>query len=302
MTSERPKKILVTGGNSGIGWALCQQLVAEHGCHVLMGSRSQERGEEALAGLRAQLPADQRDSVETLVVDVGDEDSVARATASVRAGLDVGEALYGLVNNAGIGLAANVSPEEVINTNLFGVKRMCDAFVATGLVAERVVNVGSGSGPGYVGRCPASAQPALCTEPKDWSTIESMLAQDSAGATGLGSEADVNGGYGISKALLSLYTMLLAKDYPEILSSCVSPGWIRTKLVGNSGATKKPEEGTVSIRHCLFESLDGNGWYYGSDAVRSPLHFMRNPGEPAYDGIVEGVVGAAGAAGAVGVR
>ena len=24
--------------------------------------------------------------------------------------------------------------------------------------------------------------------------------------------------------------------------------------------------------------------FYGSDAKRSPLHFMRNPGEPPYDG------------------
>jgi hypothetical protein len=81
--------------------------------------------------------------------------------------------------------------------------------------------------------------------------------------------------------------------HPEITSSCVSPGWIKTKLVGDSGATKRPEEGTVSIRHCLFQPLEGNGWYYGSDAVRSPLHFMRNPGEPAYDGVVDGVVGVA---------
>ena len=29
-----------------------------------------------------------------------------------------------------------------------------------------------------------------------------------------------------------------------------------------------------------------SGWYYGSDGARSPLHFMRNPGEPAYDGVV----------------
>ena len=51
------------------------------------------------------------------------------------------------------------------------------------------------------------------------------------------------------------------------------------------GATKPPEEGTVSIRHCLFQDWGGgNGWYFGSDAERSPLHFMRNPGEPVYDG------------------
>jgi hypothetical protein len=44
------------------------------------------------------------------------------------------------------------------------------------------------------------------------------------------------------------------------------------------------EKGTVSIKHLLFAEDVGSGWYYGSDAVRSPLHYMRNPGEPAYDG------------------
>jgi hypothetical protein len=28
----------------------------------------------------------------------------------------------------------------------------------------------------------------------------------------------------------------------------------------------------------------GNGWYYGSDAKRSPLHKYREPGTPEYDG------------------
>eukprot|EP00656_Telonema_subtile_P048485 TRINITY_DN5787_c0_g1_i5.p1 TRINITY_DN5787_c0_g1~~TRINITY_DN5787_c0_g1_i5.p1 ORF type:complete len:106 (+),score=4.46 TRINITY_DN5787_c0_g1_i5:3-320(+) len=34
----------------------------------------------------------------------------------------------------------------------------------------------------------------------------------------------------------------------------------------------------------LFEDLPGNGYYFGSDGVRSPYHFMRSPGEPEYDG------------------
>ena len=52
------------------------------------------------------------------------------------------------------------------------------------------------------------------------------------------------------------------------------------------GAKKPPEEGTVSLRHCLFADLpqDVSGWFWGSDAQRSPLHTMRNPGEPAFDG------------------
>jgi carbonyl reductase 1 len=52
--------------------------------------------------------------------------------------------------------------------------------------------------------------------------------------------------------------------------------------VKGMGATKPAEEGTVSIRHCLFKELKANGLFYGSDALRSPLHFMRNPGEPEF--------------------
>ncbi len=190
-------------------------------------------------------------------------------------------------------LATGVTPDQVVDTNLYGVKRMVEAFVAEGLVAERVVNVGSGSGPGYVSRCPLDQQPALCTGPADWAAIEALLAGSANGSSGLGSAADVNGGYGLSKALLSLYMMLCASTYPDLQISCTSPGWIRTKLVGHDGPSKTPEEGTLSIRHCLFEPLEGNGWYYGSDGLRSPLHYMRNPGEPPWDGVVEGVVGVA---------
>jgi len=46
------KRIVVTGGNSGIGLALCKQLVTEHGCHVYLGSRSLERGTDAVNNIK----------------------------------------------------------------------------------------------------------------------------------------------------------------------------------------------------------------------------------------------------------
>ena len=87
--------------------------------------------------------------------------------------------------------------------------------------------------------------------------------------------------------------MLLAREHPELVISCCSPGWIRTDIVGHDGPSKGPEEGTLAMKHCLFEALAASGWYYGSDALRSPYHYMRNPGEPAWDGVVDGVVGVA---------
>jgi hypothetical protein len=64
-----------------------------------------------------------------------------------------------------------------------------------------------------------------------------------------------------------------------------SRDFINTKMTAGFGAQKSPDEGTVAIKKLLFEPLSGNGWYYGSDGMRSPYHFMRNPGEPVYDGV-----------------
>jgi len=275
------QRIAVTGGNAGIGLALCEQLVLEHGCHVYLGSRSADRGQAAVDAIAKQIPAGATGSVELLVVDVGQDASVAAAASAVQASLG-GDKLYALVNNAGVGWSQATGPDDVVNTNLLGTKRMCAAFVP--MIAGRIVNVGSGSAGGYVSRVAGARQAALCTPPANWQAIEAMLQKSEDNMTGLGSEADTNGAYGLSKALVASYTMLLANEHPAILSSCCTPGFIDTKLTAGFGASKTPAEGTVAIKHCLFNALGGNGWYFGSDAVRSPYHFMRNPGEPEYDG------------------
>lgn len=97
---------------------------------------------------------------------------------------------------------------------------------------------------------------------------------------------DDMGVYGLSKAGVAAYTQFLAKQNPCIMCSCMSPGFIATNMTKGFGASKTPAEGTPAIKKCLFDELDGSGWYYGSDGVWSPYHFMRNPGEPAYDGVM----------------
>jgi len=275
------RKVLVTGGNSGIGLALCKQLALDHGCHVFLGSRSASRGKAAVESI--EIPSSCSGLIELLEIDVTVDASVQAAAKSVKSSLGSGEKLYALVNNAGIGISATADPDTIINTNLIGVKRVTEAFLP--LVSHRVINLGSGAGPAYVNKCPFEAQKLLSDVPESWEQITSFIDLSDDQLSGLGSPADTLGGYGLSKALLASYTMLLAKEQPGILFSSCSPGFINTKMVSGLGATKTPEEGTFSIQHCLFDELEGNGWYYGSDGVRSPLHFVRNPGEPAYDGV-----------------
>jgi len=100
MESTQARKVLVTGGNAGIGYALCKQLILENNCYVYMGARNQERGQKAID----EMPEGCKGKVELLLVDVADEASVKTAAASLKATLG-DDKLYALVNNAGVGLA-----------------------------------------------------------------------------------------------------------------------------------------------------------------------------------------------------
>ena len=92
--------VFVTGGNSGIGLALCKQLVADHGCRVFLGSRSLERGEAALQEIANKATG----SVELVQCDTGDDASVQQASKCVKEKLGGEGKLFAIVNNAGTGL------------------------------------------------------------------------------------------------------------------------------------------------------------------------------------------------------
>jgi NAD(P)-dependent dehydrogenase (short-subunit alcohol dehydrogenase family) len=268
------QRIFVTGGNSGSGFALCRQLAVEHKCHVLLGARSVQKGQAAVSTIKASAPEAKIDFVQ---IDVSDSASIASAAQAVQQQL-ASDKLYAVVNNAGTGLQHGVSAEVICAVNIFGVKQVCEAFLPLLSSTGRIVNVGSGAGPMFMNSVATQAEKKAFMDPNvTWDTIDGIL---SARRNGL----DARTAYGLTKAALSAYTSVLARTYPNITSSSISPGFIDTAIVSGWGATKPAEEGTVSIKHCLFATLDGNGFYYGSDGVRSPLHVLRNPGEPAYTG------------------
>ncbi|MGA2826863.1 MAG: SDR family oxidoreductase [Streptosporangiaceae bacterium] len=135
------RRVLVTGGSSGLGLAMAAAL-AEAGAFVALTSRSGERARETAASLPGAIG---------LELDVRDETSVTRAVAEAEArlgGIDM------LVNNAGIGMRTvnpgflsepqgfwNVSPDgfrAVIDTNLTGY------FLVAREVTARMLAVGQG--------------------------------------------------------------------------------------------------------------------------------------------------------------
>ncbi len=284
------QRIVVTGANKGIGRAIVERILGEHPeTFVYLGSRSAERGETARAAMLAEHP-DWAERVEVLPIDVADEASVEAAAERVeRAG-----PLYGRVNNAGIGRTGNTFAD-VLRVNAYGPRRVCETFAA--LLRDRVVIVTSASGPNFVAECSPEMQ-RLFTDPAlEWEDLDALLQTTltldgpaAFAAHGLG-DGDA---YGLSKAAANAFMQIFARQHPGLRVNACTPGWIATDMTRPYAEAegqdplamgmKTPHEGATAPLHLLFGELAGNGWYYGSDAVRSPLDRYRSPGDPPFAG------------------
>ena len=298
MTGSGMKRILITGANKGIGLATVKKVLeSDDRAHVLLGARHRGRGEAAIASLVEETPSF-RERLELLEIDVAQDDSVAQAKATVASKFGTDPApLYAVVNNAGIGLSG-VPMADVLEVNVHGMRRVCDAFIPLlDPTLGRVVNVTSGSGPMFVAQCAPETQRLLTDPTITWEQIVTLLdgclaaeAQGDFSPLGVGSGAP----YGLSKACANAYNLYLARQHPNLQINACTPGFIATDLTvpyaeasGKSPAEmgmKSPEEGTLSVLFLLFGELLETGRYYGSDAIRSPLDRYRSPGDPPYTG------------------
>ena len=205
---DTQRTALVTGGNRGIGLAICDGL-ADRGLHVVMGSRDESNGEEAAAPIRERggsVRVEQLDVVETASIE-----ACAERLAADDVTVDV------LVNNAGVypegdALATSIDQlDQAWTVNTRGPWLMVKAFVPDMVDRGygRVVNVSSGSG----------------------SFGEGMDTNHAA--------------YSASKAALNALTMTLDNTLPEgpdVKVNSMGPGWVHTRMGGES-APRTPEEG-----------------------------------------------------------
>ncbi len=145
------KTALVTGGNRGIGFAICQGLL-KAGFDVLVAARSADNGKDAVEKLLKEKLLE-HGSVTLVELDISSDSSIKAAVEQVKQKTNT---LDVLVNNAGVypdeGVdILTVSREllaQAMNTNTFSPIELTQAFMPLLEKSEspRVVNMSSGNG------------------------------------------------------------------------------------------------------------------------------------------------------------
>jgi NAD(P)-dependent dehydrogenase (short-subunit alcohol dehydrogenase family) len=136
---QRGRMAVVTGANSGLGLVTGREL-ARAGARVVLASRSTEKGEGAVARIRAAAPGA---DVSSAILDLADLDSVRAFADGAPARLDL------LINNAGVMAAPRGLTKQGFESQ-FGTNHL-GHFALTGLLlpallrtsAPRVVTVSS---------------------------------------------------------------------------------------------------------------------------------------------------------------
>jgi len=206
---------LVTGANKGIGFAIAKALAGVPNIHVIIGSRDQSRGIEAVDKLRQAG----FQNVETVVLDVSKLESIENCVKEITSKhnkIDI------LVNNAGISgkdigksfLDTDFSIiQETLQINTLGPLRLCQLVVPLMKQSNygRIVNVGSG----------------------------------------LGQLNDMNGkhvSYRFSKVSLNALTRIVSDETKEfnILVNVYCPGFVQTDMTRGTPAKKTPDEAAVT--------------------------------------------------------
>jgi NAD(P)-dependent dehydrogenase (short-subunit alcohol dehydrogenase family) len=226
---------LVTGGNRGIGLAICKGL-ADRGLNVVMGSRNEDNGKGAAAPMQERggsVRVEQLDVIETASIE-----ACAERLAADDVTVDV------LVNNAGVypegdALATSIDQlDQAWTVNTRGPWLMVKAFVPNMIERGygRVVNVSSGSG-------------------------------------SFGEGLDHNhAAYAASKAALNILTVTLDDAIPadpNVKVNSMGPGWVHTRM-GGEAAPRTPEEGADTALWLATLPADGPSGGFFRDRERIP--------------------------------
>ncbi|KAL2330340.1 hypothetical protein Fmac_017921 [Flemingia macrophylla] len=235
MAAATKRHAVVTGGNKGIGFEICQQLVS-NGITVVLTARDEKRGIEAVEKLKKEFGLS--DHLLFHQLDVTDPKSIQSLANFIKTQfgkLDI------LVNNAGI-IGSGADQE---------------AFAAV---------YASGKIPDGWGKGILSDAESL-TEEKVDEVLNQYLKDFNEGSLETKGWPCSFSAYTLSKAVMNAYTRILAKKYPSFCINSVCPGYVKTDLNFNTGPGSVAEGAESVVRLALLPNGGPSGLFFSRSEV-----------------------------------
>ncbi|KAI3800716.1 hypothetical protein L1987_28810 [Smallanthus sonchifolius] len=229
---EEKRYAIVTGGNRGIGLEICRQL-ASNGVYVILTSRNQSRGEEAVEKLNVSgLP-----NVFFHQLDINDPSSIACLVKFVQTHfgkLDI------LVNNAAeVGL--------IIHDKEF--KAGGGFWFHNDKLKEELQDIDN------------------LTEERIDEIIQWFLSDFKAGKLQKNGWPLTVSAYKVSKTALNAYTRLMARKFENILVNCVHPGYVMTDMTNQTGFITVEEGAKGLVMTALLPNNGPSGVYFDQTQI-----------------------------------
>jgi len=227
IAASKKTVVLVSGGNTGIGFEIVKDLASKNpDFQVLMGCRDTHKGEDAVASMGAPI------NVNPIQLDITDDESIEHCFLAINqhfGKLDV------LINNAGT--AAQHLPASATLREKFDLTYNVNV-TSTAVLTERLIPV-----------LEKSKLPKVIFISSALGSIERTLA---------GGKPVPALWYNASKSAVNALAGYYAKLYPNWKVNAVCPGYRATALNGMELSEEMhPKHGAVRVAQLVAEGADG---------------------------------------------
>ena len=279
-SSDRRLTVLVTGSNKGIGYAALDGLLGQaQSYHLIMTSRSVERGNQAINELKSKHPSKQ--APVCLELDLNSKDSVH---AFIKKLQEDNTKIDILINNAGI-FHFNASTFKDFQLHWFvnyeNMKLLTESIINNNILNDSGKIIFVSSGLGKFGQL-SSINQDMYARFKEYRTMDRKLLEELEGiCVGDHENGRMNKWpkmfYCSSKIFMCAYASVLGRELAgrNIQTYSMSPGFCQTDMTKGKGAQRTAAKGAETIvylagmRGDVDEKLQGEYFY---DLNHAPLY------------------------------
>ncbi|KAK1420338.1 hypothetical protein QVD17_21852 [Tagetes erecta] len=272
---QEKRYAIVTGGNRGIGLEICRQL-ASVGVEVILTSRDQSRGEEAVEKLNASGLS----NVVFHQLDINDPTSIACLVKFIQTCYGKLDMLVQVLDE-NVHLVTNFIREpyelgeKCLKTNYYATKTVTESLMPLLQLSRspRIVNLTSTYGDLYWFHNEKLKKELEdidnLTEERIEEIIQGFLTDFKAGKLQENGWPLTVSAYKVSKAALNAYTRLMARKYDNMLVNCVHPGYVITDMTSQTGFLTAEEGAKGPVMTALLSNNGPSGVYFDQTQIGS---------------------------------